>query len=436
MRKILQLKSIFLSIALIAAILQLSCNRHDSSSGSELIYWSSNNSDEITFAKAVVEQWNREHPDKPLHFQPVPEGRSSEEVILAAVVGGTTPDIYSNMWQGDVELYARSGKLIALDKLPGFLDYIYKRCDSSVVREVTSTDGHIYQIPWKINPIMMIYNKKMFESIGWQRPPSTYTEFFEAAKKIKQYSTEGKYVDRWIGYAEVEVTWWQRFFDFYPIYLAASNGAPLIKNDKVAFNNKYAVQAFAFLKSLYDNGYFPRERLSARRDPFLGSDIATRFTGPWEIIHADRFKPEGFEYGFTGLPVPDDSLKGHAYTYGDPKNIVIFNTCKNPQLAWEFMKLMINRQNDFLMLKLTSQLPRRKDLTKDSVFVNYFNPRPKMRSFAEQSKYVRGTDNSPVLKEVFDAISQQYEACVVYGKKSPEQAVNDAAKAASLLLLQ
>jgi multiple sugar transport system substrate-binding protein len=59
-----------------------------------------------------------------------------------------------------------------------------------------------------------------------------------------------------------------------------------------------------------------------------------------------------------------------------------------------------------------------------------------MKKFAEQAKYVKGTDASPVLKEVFDLISQQYEACVVYGVKSPEQAIKDAAEAVNLLFLE
>jgi multiple sugar transport system substrate-binding protein len=59
-----------------------------------------------------------------------------------------------------------------------------------------------------------------------------------------------------------------------------------------------------------------------------------------------------------------------------------------------------------------------------------------MKIFAEQLKYIRGTDASPVLKEVFDLISQQYEACVIYGKKTPEQAIKDAADAVNLLFLK
>ena len=64
-------------------------------------------------------------------MQPIPEGQSSEEVILAAVVGKTTPDIYANMWQGNVEMYAHAGVLIPLDTLKGFLNFIHESCDSS-----------------------------------------------------------------------------------------------------------------------------------------------------------------------------------------------------------------------------------------------------------------------------------------------------------------
>lgn len=415
----------------IFVILQLSCGRKDKSENDSIVYWSSNNSDEITFAKLIVDKWNKYHPGKPVVFQPVPEGQSSEEVILAAVVGETTPDIYSNMWQGDVELYARANRLIALDSLPGFKKILYQRCDSAVVKEITSSDGHIYQIPWKINPIMLIYNKKIFSGIGYNDPPATYSQFIDAARKLKF----GHGATRWIGYAEVIETWWQRLFDFYPLYLAASGGAPLIKNNEVAFNNKYAIQTFAFLKQLFDNGYMPRERISARSDPFLSGSIATRFTGPWEIAHAEKFKPAGFEYSFSFLPSPDD-FKGNKFTYGDTKNIVIFNTCKNINLVWEFLKFLLSEDNDLLLLKTTNQIPRRKDLTTNPKYLNYFESIPMMMNFAKQAKFVKGPESCPVLKEIFDAISSEYEACVVYGKKSPEQAVNDAAKAASLLLLK
>ena len=427
----------FINIALLILIwLTLSsCNSGNESSDTKLIYWCSNNSYEIQFAKIETEKWNKNNRNVSVKYQPVPEGRSSEEIILAAVVGKTTPDIYSNMWQGDVESYAQAKVLVALDTLKGFMDFLNERCDSEVIEEIRSLDGHIYQIPWKINPIMLIYNEKMIADLGSSVPPKSYSDFFRFSAKFQKDVNGDGYVDRWFGYSEVLVTWWQRFFDFYPLYLAASGGAPLVKGDKAVFNNEYGVGVFKFLQTLYKKNYFSKEQLSARQDVFLSEIIATRFTGPWEISHADKFKPKGFEYNFSCIPVPDDH-KGPVYTYGDPKNIVIFKTCKKPQAAWEYVKTLIDRDGDLKLLQLTNQLPRRKNISTISFFSSYFEQNPKMKIFANQSKYVRGTDASPVLKEVFDLISQEYEACVIYGMKTPEQAVKDASDAVDLLFLK
>ena len=433
MKKIIIKYSSFILLALICLL--SSCGERGDK-GNELLFWSASNPPEIEFARYIVTQWNEANPGiTPIKFQPVPEGQSSEEVILAAVVGETTPDIYSSMWQGDVEAYAQAGVLIPFDTLDGFNEFIYSRCDSNVIEEIRSLDGHIYQIPWKTNPIMMIYNQNIFKELGLNNPPHSYSDFLAASELFKKDADGDGYVDRWFGYSEVKVTWWQRFFDFYPFYLASSGGAPLVENNKAVFNNEHAIGVFSFLKKLYDNEYFARERLSAKQDVFLSSDIATRFTGPWEIVHAEKFKPEGFEYDFSTIPVPD-GFEGPIYTYGDPKNIVIFNTCGNPQYAWEFIKFMISKENDLKLLEITTQLPRRKNLDTDSLYMNYFSANPKMKTFAKQTKYVKGTDSSPVLKEVFDIISQEYEACVIYGVKSPEQAINDAADAVNLLFIE
>ena len=159
-------------------------------------------------------------------MQPIPEGQSSEEVILAAVVGKTTPDIYANMWQGNVEMYAHAGVLIPLDTLKGFLKFIQERCDTNVIKEITSSDGHIYQVPWKANPIMTIYNKKLFAANNIP-PPKTYSAYLQAAETFKINNSSSTSAMRF-GYTEVKPIWYQRLFNFYPLYLAASGGAHLI----------------------------------------------------------------------------------------------------------------------------------------------------------------------------------------------------------------
>jgi multiple sugar transport system substrate-binding protein len=405
----------------------------DKSNVTELVYWSSNNQDEINLANEVVAEWNRLNPNMPIKYQPVPEGESSEEVILAAVVGKTTPDIYSNMWPGDVASYVRADQLVQFDQFADFDSVTEERYSEDILVQSRSRNGHIYQIPWKTNPVMLIYNKKMFRSAGFDKPTRTYKEYLEAARRLNRDVDGDGYIDKWIGITDIRARWRDRLFDFYPMYIAATAGRTLIENGEITFNNEKAVGVFRFFRTIYENEYFPKEITTGRRDFFLTELAGSRIVGPWEITHTEKFKPEGFEYDFTHVLVPS-GVEDPIYTYGDIKSIVVFKNTKFPGESWEFVKFLINKTNDYRLLKIASQLPLRKGILEDPLFEKYFEQNPKMVKFAEQAKYLRGVDESPTLKEVFDAISQEFEACVVYGAKSPEKAVKDAASRARLVL--
>ena len=418
-------------LVVIAFFLISSCKRGEVNN-KELLFWCSNNNQEIKLCNNITDTWNRNHPATPVHMQPIPEGQSSEEVILAAVVGKTTPDIYANMWQGNVEMYAHAHVLIPLDTIKGFLDFMYERCDSAVIKEITSSDGHIYQVPWKVNPIMTIYNKNIFAANQITELPKTYSAYMNAAEIIKN-NTKGSPVKKRFGYTAVKPVWYEMRFNFYPLYLAASGGAHLIENNKAVFNNKYAIGVFRFLQSLYRQDYFSKESATASEDIFVSQSIATKWTGPWEIPHLNNIPNLAFKYGYYEEIVPDDHM-GPVYTYADPKNIVMFNTCSQPQKAWEFIRTIIDKEGDLQLLEVTGQFPRRKNLLTDPYYDPFLKANPMLVPFVKQLPYVKGDDNSEVIVEVLDIISQEYEACVVYGKKTPEKAISDAEAAVNVLL--
>ncbi len=417
---------------LIIIFLTGSCQTRSGKS-KELLFWCSNNPREISLCDSFTRNWNGTHAANLIHQQPIPEGQSSEEVILAAVVGKTTPDIYANMWQGNVEMFARAGVLIPLDTLKGFLQFIHERCDSEAIKEITSADGHIYQVPWKVNPFMTIYNKDLFLKNGIRELPLTYSAYRSAAAIFKTNARNNGLSASWFGYTEVKEIWYQRLFNFYPLYLAASGGASLVVNNKAVFNNKYAIEVFRFLQSLYRDGYFSKENLSASDDPFVAQHIATKWTGPYEITYLRSIPDRGFDFGYFEPQVPDDH-QGPVYTYADPKNIVVFNTCTRPQAAWDFIRTMVGKEGDLKLLEITGQLPRRKDLQSDSYYSGYFHNNPMMIPFARELPFVKGVDNCEVIVEVLDIISQEYESCVVYGRKTPEKAIRDAETAVNVLL--
>jgi multiple sugar transport system substrate-binding protein len=414
------------------AVTLISCARGPFGDG-VITYWSANNQYEQNLAKVVVAEWNQLHPDLPVKHQPIPEGQSSEEVILAAVVGDSPPDVYSNMWPGDVELYVNAKTLVPLNDLADFDSVMDSRLKQDILAGARSLDGKIYQIPWKTNPIMMLYNKGVLAENGFANPAKTYSEYLAQAKVLVADLDGDGHTDRYMGIRDIRAIWWQRFFDYYTLYIAATGGKTLMKDGQPIFNNSESVAVFEFLQTLFKNKYFPLEKTTASGEFFLTGKVLTRFTGPWEITHAEKFKPEGFEYDFAPVPVPD-GFEGPAYTYGDFKSIVIFRTNNKVETAWQFVKFMISRMNDYRLLTITSQIPIRKGILQDSLYQEYFRENPMMVRFGQQAEYVRGIDANKNMKEIFDAISQEYEACVVYSAKTPEAAIRDAANRVELIL--
>ncbi len=83
----------------------------------ELKYWPAANPIEVDLARRLADAWNARHPAIQVRVQPIPAGRSSEEVLLAAVVGNATPDICSNVSSGLLARLVRAGAVVRLDEL-------------------------------------------------------------------------------------------------------------------------------------------------------------------------------------------------------------------------------------------------------------------------------------------------------------------------------
>ncbi len=421
----------FFTIALIGC-----SEKKDSPSSStvasvELTYWPAPNQQEVQLADTLVKRWNRLHPDIQVRMQPIPVSQSTEEVLLAAIAGKTTPDVCSNIWPGALHEYTQAGGIIPLDQFSDFDSIATERIPRELLKTFQGTDGHFYQFPWKTNPVMMFYNKRLLREAGAATVPRTYSEFLAAGKKVSRDTDGDGRIDIWMGERDIRPIWWQRLFDFFPFYIAASGGKTLFENGSVAFGNKAAEEVLAFFQQCYAQRLFPRTFFQGG-DPFFLEQKATHFSGPWQVAAIQKFAPN-MEYGVAPLPVPDDH-QGPVYTSGDYKNIAIFGNTKHPREAWEFVKFLVTAEHDMMLLELCNQIPVRGDLLTNPLFADYFKRNPVMVSFAEQAVYTRSMDTAPDLKEIFDGISQEYEMSAVYGKKTPAEAVKDAVKRAQLIV--
>jgi multiple sugar transport system substrate-binding protein len=187
--------------ALVAAILMvsLSCGIMEAKAPVTITFWPSSNPQEIEFAKIIVARWNKENPDIQVKMEPLPASRSTEEVLLAAIAAGTTPDVCANIYPGAITQYIAGKGLYPHDELPGFYDFVYDRTPKEIVDAFTYRDGHVYQIPWKANPIMVAYNVNLLKENGIDpRSLLTYSGFLKAAEKMAKDTDGDGRIDQWL----------------------------------------------------------------------------------------------------------------------------------------------------------------------------------------------------------------------------------------------
>src|SRR6476619_4717687 len=184
-------KILTVSAAVLALGMTAACGGGSGSSDAEsatgpIKVWLSNNPEELAWGKQMVKAWNAAHPKETVTAQEIPAGKTSEEVIGAAITAGNAPCLVYNTSPAAVPQFQKQGGLVPLDDFKGATDYIKARSGDSA-DQYKSPDGKFYQIPWKQNPVMMFYNKDIFKKAGLDpEHPSlaTYDEFMATSKKI------------------------------------------------------------------------------------------------------------------------------------------------------------------------------------------------------------------------------------------------------------
>ncbi|WP_136055829.1 extracellular solute-binding protein [Microbacterium sp. K24] len=372
--------------------------------------WLSNNEQEVEWGKAVVEAWNAEHPDEKVTAQEIPAGSSSEEAITAAITAGTAPCLVYNVAPAAVSGWVKQGGLVDLSTIEGGSDYITERGGDV---ESYSTDGSFYQLPWKSNPVMVMYNKALFEAAGIdpENPQmNTYDAFLEGAQKIVDSGVQSAI------WPAPTSEFYQPWFDYYPLYLAETDGTMLVEDGKATIDSDAGREVAEFWATIYKDKLAPNE--AATDDAMSAGTTAMQLAGPWAIpSYADTV-----DVGF--MPVPTSDGRENPVTFADSKSVSMFTACENQGTAWEFLKFSTSVESDGQFLEATGQMPMRTDLT--GSFADYFEANPNYVAFAEQAEATADVPSIPNSVEAWQAFRDAYSPAVIFGKDSIDDFLKNA----------
>ncbi|HWM07477.1 MAG TPA: extracellular solute-binding protein [Actinophytocola sp.] len=415
-----------LSLAIPLVLSTVACNV-DSGGGGEsgaesagkrgpITIWYSNNTEEVAWGKSVVEAWNSEHPDEKVTAQEIPAGKTAEESIGASITAGTSPCLVFNTAPAAVPQFQKQGGLVALDDFPDAREYIEERTGPTA-EQYRSPDGKYYQLPWKSNPVVIFYNKKLFAKAGIDadNPPlSTYDEFLDTARKVVK-GGGAQYAILPSPSSEFFQTW----FDFYPLLAAETDGKLLVEDGKATFAGDEGKRVAAFWKTLYDEGLAGREKYNG--DAFADGKAAMAIVGPWAIpVYGDKV-----EWGSVPVPTSEGKPVEEIHTFSDAKNVAMYTACENRGTAWELMKFATSEERDGELLEGSGQMPLRADL--EQTYPDYFDQNPDYRTFADLNSRTVEVPNVPNSIAIWQAVRDAYSTSVIFGKSDPDTALTEAA---------
>ena len=397
-----------------------------------LTYWPPANPTELAVAQRVTARWNAIHPDVQVRVQPLPAGRSSEEVLLAAIVARATPDVCSNVSSALVARLVRAGGVVRLDDRAAIAARLAERVRPDMMRSLTSPGGGIHALPWKANPLMVMYNAGVLVEAGVV-PPRTHSELLDALRRLARDTDGDGRLDRWGLWAPLKTTWFERFFDFYPLYLAGAGGRTLVRDGEVVFENAAAVAAFDVMGRAFAEGLVPRANFEGR-DPFVDGVVAMKLVGPWFLWELERMKVPGLQYGVVAVPIPDGARAEDAYAFADLKGIAVFSTTRHPEAAARFVAFLTSPEADRILIEEAAQLPYRRGIASDPRMADALARWPGLDGYARQVEKSRDVDLHPDVVEIFDILSEAWEGSAMYGRVPPADAVRAAAAEAREVL--
>jgi multiple sugar transport system substrate-binding protein len=378
--------------------------------------WLSNNPEEVAWGKDMVKAWNTAHPTETVTAQEIPAGKTSEEVIGAAITAGNAPCLVFNTAPAAVPGFQKQGGLVALDSFPDGKAYVEARTGTAA-DQYKSPDGKFYQIPWKSNPVMIFYNKDILKRAGVDtvKPPlATYDEFLATSRRI--VSSGAAQAAIW---PSPTSEFFQSWFDFSPLYAAETGGKQLVEDGKATFDSDAGKKVAGFWRKMYAEKLAPQERYNA--DSFADKKAAMAIVGPWAIsVYGDKVN-----WGVAPVPTSAGMTADKIHTSSDAKNIAIYSACKSQGTAWDLLKFSTSQEQDGALLDKTGQMPLRKDL--GTVYSTYFGTHPQYKTFADQAARTVEVPNVPNSIAIWQAFRDGYTSSVIFGKTPVDDSLKSAA---------
>lgn len=412
-------------------------------------------------------EWYRQKTGKHVVFKAhrVPYDDLETNVRLAAL-GGKTPDI-ARVDVFKVLEFAYHRVLVPLDTLKNFgaesiaakrEQYIPGAFDTNVVE--IQGQQHLYGLPEQVTCLALFWNRQMFQDkakelksqgLDPKSAPKTWKELIKYGKVLTTSDKNGDPAKSRYGFAMTNKLWFTLpFFGCYGVsYLQTDNQG----NQICVLGDKRSTAALRLKVNLYrkykiEAGAW-QQGGTAPDIGFLNKKYAMILMGPWFI---QEFRKAGIDLGIALIPritkksaihvgLLDKDANDEEYrrkvlpaTNIGGSNMVIFKTCRHPEVAYELINYLASKKAQLLWCRTLNQIPvnveAAKALSEDP------HTDPDIRIFMKQALYATAPPLLPRYGYVENDIVNPEMELALKGRKTAKQALQDAARKINQQILE
>jgi multiple sugar transport system substrate-binding protein len=365
----------------------------------------------------LIEQFNSEHKNIVVKDVPM-EWKDIAAKMPLAIKAGKGPDV-AVAHGDDIATYAAQGLLLKSDEIVKSLGY-----DAAAFPEGLLAAGNYkgsqYAIPWSVTPLGFFINKDVLKQAGLDPAtvPTDKDSYMKALAALKTAGVAGEWVDGYFfsGVMEFKSLLWQ------------FGGAPYnADTTKATFNSEAGVKALTHMTDLIKEGYSPANvAQDGNINALVSGKTAFHWNGIWQTTNEALAKTD-----WTAAPVPQIGTQKAVWsssthwTFPNNKN----QDTNKTAAAATFVKWMNDHSQDWAS---TGELPAQNTVRNNPALLAAY---PKLKPFLDELPYAHYETAAPGITGVEAMIITAVNEAVL-GKKSPKEALDDAANQADKLLAQ
>ncbi|KGN30861.1 hypothetical protein N802_05555 [Knoellia sinensis KCTC 19936] len=332
-----------------------------------------------------------------------------DEALAAAIASNTAPDVVY-LVPDQVPVYARS--LETIDSMASE-DALNDTQDNA--KAAATVDGKLVGMPLLTSVTTLVCDKRAFKKAGVSTYPTTWDEYLALGPTFKAQG-----IDLSLITADASGT---LNVSYYPLLWQA--GGDVLNDDKTAaaFNEAPGVEALDYFKKMYDGGFINKDYV-IKAAPTEQTGVAKGTVAcTWGVPTQDLVKLWGAE----NMEVLPPLNKAESVGYGTVGSLSMLKSTENKEAAMKWIEFATTPENSKPLLTAASFYSPRESAGSlypaGSVDAALEKLVPEMTVGAVNDKS----------RAVMGVLTPEIQAAVI-GKKTSQQALDDAAKAADALM--